>query len=298
MEHVEFLATAGDVEIKPPDAEAYNIMSVEVESAGVAEFFTELKIGRTTVGYFMTEADGRNHLRYDRRQVQGDNIFKYLTKLGIKTSYPIPSGESFVVRNLPASRRLKIVYEIWEEGDITAAMSNGTEATEYWQLNYGFIPVSAIVPGAYNTLTHSFLPAEMVTFPFGEPVPANMEVDIIGFFGIPSYFGRTTDRTVFTRRVRMFKGRKLLFTKQIDGFMFESNTKTGTAVAFDYGDSQIGFGDNVLVEDVLILPQALTFTSGEEMTIQILFSGDVTVTGATANDKKIRFGVIEKIRKV
>jgi len=298
MEHVHFAGTAMDVSIKPDENESFLIKRIYMQSAGVLERFVEVKVGRAIVGYFLIEADDRNHLLYDFTQSRGKNLIDELNKRGVNVSYPIATGESFTIRNVPANVYVKIVYEIYDEGDITKVMPNGSEAKEYYLLNYGNIGLGDIIANTYCRLNQSFLPEELPGFPFNEGVPANTEIDLIGMFGVPSYFGRTTNIATYTERLRLVRGRVTMFTKQVDGFLFESATKTGTVHTFTYGVSQLGFGSDLNIHNVLFFPKPITFTPGEELGVYVKFGPDVTATGIPVTVARMRLGFIERIRRI
>jgi len=298
MEHTEVLDADRDIVLKPAEGESYRIQNVRVASYNALESFLELKIDRTTVGYFLVEVDGQNHLRYNKRQDIGYTLLDEMRGRGYEIDYPVASGQEFVLKNVISGVRVKVEYSIYDAGDQKKDMPNGSEALEYFQINFGYRSVAEMEAGKYNLLDKSFLPAELANFPFGEAVPSNTEIDVLGICGIPSYFGRTTNKTVYTTRIKLMRGREILFTKQEDGFVFEPYTKTGTIIAFNYGDSQLGFGDNIAKERVFWLPAPLTFKAGEELSVFVKLSADVTATGATANDKAIRLAIIERIRRL
>jgi len=298
MEHIHRAGSVMDVVIKPDENESYRVKKIYVQSVGVPQRFMEVKVGRATVGFFLVEADERNHLLYDFTQSKGRNLIDELDTRGFNVSYPVATGESFTIRDVPANVYVKVVYEIYDEGDITKVMPNGSESKEYYLLNYGYLSLADIKANTYCRLNKSFLPEELPGFPFSECVPANTEIDLIGIFGVPSYFGRTTNIATYTERVRLVRGRVTMFTKQVDGFLFESWSKSGTTHTFTYGVSQIGFGADMNVHNVLFFPKPITFTAGEELGVYVKFGPDVSAMGIPVEEGRIRLGFIERIRRL
>ena len=65
-------------------------------------------------------------------------LLAYLGDLGIFKGYPVAEGETFTITLCTAADAIKVVeYEIYDAGDITNEMENGSNSETFMYVNYG-----------------------------------------------------------------------------------------------------------------------------------------------------------------
>ncbi|GAI47916.1 unnamed protein product, partial [marine sediment metagenome] len=95
-------------------------------------------------------------------------LIKQLEAAGLWKGIPLASGQTLTVKtNYALERRCMVFYERHEQDDITSDMENGTKSNEYLYINYGSNAV-AFANALYGTFDKSILPAEYMSFPFGD----------------------------------------------------------------------------------------------------------------------------------
>jgi len=109
-----------------------------------------------------------NALQFERVTPTGHKtLLKLLWDLNIFKGYPVAEGQKFVIEGVGGTGALQLVeYEVWDAGDKTPDMENGSEATEYFFVNYGRPRVTINYTGEtrYEVPTS---PPEFPDFPFG-----------------------------------------------------------------------------------------------------------------------------------
>jgi len=243
--------------------------------------FAEIVIDRVSVGFFYIGDINANHLEQFQMATLLGNVFDRLVAKGIMAGYPVAEGQTFEVRPHTAGSTVigSIVYEIHDAGDMTSDMPCGSTSKEYVFLNYGKNGTQIEI-STTGTLDETRNPSEYPAFPFGEVVPANYEMEILGFLLIDwkDALGNLNPNYAF---LKLTKDRKILFDDDRQGICIREGMGFLT-----WGPCR---QTNV---DVELFPQPLLFASGDELLVQIT-AGD---TAVAADD--IYFCAVQKARRL
>jgi len=243
--------------------------------------FVELLIDRVSVGFWYVGDIQANHLEQYEITLMMDNVFGRMIDLGIMVGYPIAEGQTFEVRPHTAGATVigSIVYEIYEAGDMTSDMPNGSTSNEFVFLNYG-TNGSEIAIDATGALDITRNPSEYPAFPFGDVVPAKHEMDILGFLLISwkDALGNLNPNYAF---LKLTKDRKVLFDEDRKGICVREGMGFLTwGPCRQYGG------------DVKLFPEPVLFGPGDELLVQMT-AGD---TAIAASD--IYLACIQKARRI
>ena len=274
------LAAAANLEITAKPGEGLLVKDLRfgaLHSGG----FAECLIDRLSVGFWYIGDINANHLEQCSVTSIHINVFRRLIQLGLFKGYPVAEGETFEVKphTVGATVVGSIVYEVHEAADITPEMPNGSRAMEYLFLNYGKNGAEIAISGT-GTLDESRNPSEYPAFPFGEVVPANHEVDILGFLVMnwQDALGNANPNYAY---LKLVKDRKTLFDDDRNGICIRE------------GMGQLTWGPcrqtNV---DLELFPEPITFRGGDELLVQMT-AGD---TAIAADDPYL--AAVMRVRKL
>lgn len=243
--------------------------------------FAECLIDRLSVGFWYIGDINANHLEQCSVTSVFINVFRRLVALGLFKGYPIAEGETFEVKphTVGATVVGTIIYEVHEAGDMTPVMPNGSMSKEYLFLNYGKNGTEIAID-ATGTLDESRNPSEYPAFPFGEVVPANHEIDILGFL-VMNWKDAEGNANPNYAYLKLVKDRKTLFDEDRNGICIRE------------GMGQLTWGPcrqtNV---DIELFPVPIIFRGGDELLVQMT-AGD---TAIAADDPYL--AAIMRVRKL
>lgn len=229
--------------------------------------FAEILIDRVSVGFFYIGDIKANHLEQFEMATLLGNVYDRLIDKGFTAGYPVAEGQTFEVRPHTAGTTVigTIVYEIHEAGDMTSDMPNGSTAPEFLFLNYGTNTSEIAIDGT-GTLDKTRNPSEYPAFPFGEVVPANYSMEILGFLLIDwkDALGNLNPNYAY---LKLIKDRNVLW----------DDDRLGICVREGMGFLTWGPNRQTNV-DIQLLPEPLTFGSGDELLVQMT-AGDTAIAG-------------------
>lgn len=266
--------------------EAETGQSILIKGIGVGvkptNEFVEALIGRLSVGYFRTGIiNTDNHLEECKIALWFSNLHDYLVEKGIFKGYPIAEGETFSLAAVTADVDLftRIVYELYDAGDITKDMPNGTESTEFSFINYG-TNTDDIAVSTYGDIDYSLNPKEYPSFPYGVEVPPNKEIDVHGIL-IKSWGGRLDHTAAEMRFLRLMRDRQVLFDEDRVG------------VFCTQGLDYFAYHTRQARHPVVLFPTPITFKAGEELKVELSCGDDTAITA-----KDVVFALVETVRTV
>ncbi len=223
-------------------------------------------------------------------------ILGYLLDKGIFTGYPIGEGETFTVQLCTDATAVKVVeYEIYDAGDMTPEMENGSKAESYLYVNYGGSG-AVIQAAADNTLGAANNPAEYPDFPFGGNVPSDKNIELIGI--LASDVAPATNAAAlctYTQYLKFMRGREVLFDQDHNGLLYYANfpddiggmnmIAEGYAVGGNY--TQCDRKEPHMFDPPIIFPE------GEELTVSwhVVYAG----VGVPITEELQEVGLIMKI---
>jgi hypothetical protein len=203
---------------------------------------------------------------------QSKTLLKFLLDLGIFKGFPVAEGEKFVITGAKQAGAIQVVvYEIYDAGDITSDMENGSKADTYLYLNYGDSGANINITGD-TLLNNSKSPAEFPDFPFGVDVPAGKRIEILGVLA-SDFAPKENDGTnyCYTQYFKLVRGRKTLFDEDLNGILLNSGftDALGDIDIVGEGQSLIGNYSDIDAKPPLIFPSPLVFEPGEELNVYL-----------------------------
>ena len=227
--------------------------------------FLQAFIDRVSVGYFYIGDITANHLEQWSLATLLGNTFKRLIDKGIHSGFPVGEGQTFEVKPAGAGDTVigAIEYEIGEKDDFKPEMPNGSSSKEFVFLNYGTNSTQALTT-EWATVDKSRNPSEYPAFPFGDVVPAKMNISILGFLMMTWKDSAGTLNPNYAY-LKLIKDRQTLFDEDRNGIYVRE------------GMGMLTWGPcrqtNV---DIELFPEPLSFGPGDELTVQVQ-AGDKTI---------------------
>jgi len=291
-DQIKWVKSADSLELEADTGEAFLIKDVMAYDAS-GNYLT-ISIDKTTVGYFRgNSVNLGNHLHFPIVDSEKKTLLGLLWDKGIFKGYPVAEGQTFILSS-SSSIYMAVLYDIYEPGDITTDMENGSEAKEYMIINYGRKATSGNLADGDNEYIVSMLPSEFPNFPFGKDVPAKTTITIYGI--LASDIGKTTGSGAnkqVTKYIKLVKEREVLFDEDKRGLLLRglaaasdsTNIGTGYAVMGNYSST-----DRRLP---LIFEEPLTFTAGEELTV--IMNTEVMAGSANIGVELGEIAFVEKV---
>lgn len=225
-----------------------------------------------------------------------ETILAYLGRKGIFTGYPIAEGETFTIELCTGATAAKMVeYEIYDAGDITNVMENGSKAESYMYINYGdtganLQAVADVVLGQTNN------PTEYPDFPFGGLVPAGQKMELIGILASDVAPAANVAGTCsYTQYLKFMKGREVLFDEDHHGLLYYAlfTDPPGAVNMIAEGYAVGGNYTQCDLKQPHMFEPAEVFNEGEELSVawHIVFAG----AGSAISQELQEVGLILRI---
>jgi len=275
--------------------ESFLIKCIYAGATALAAGYPVLRVDRKTVGCYRGGAIGVNHLGSPDDTYIAQNLMKWLSEHGVNVSIPVAEGQTFTIERSGNTGDVTVVYDIYDAGDITAIMPNGSDAKDFTFIQY-MTSSAALASVGDHLLDVSLSPAEYPDFPCGRAVPPRHTIELLGIVGSPVSKGDGTTGHTTSQYLKLIKDRETLFDEDRNGIPFISPENT-TAVAMYKTDMSL-IGDCVQVgADLsdpslgvpLLFDPPLVFESGEELQIYLTVSW---VTAGTIAVAEVRVGAI------
>jgi len=224
-------------------------------------------------------------LKYAYANTPTETLLRYMIRKGWMAGYPVAEGQTFRVKPYTSGKKLNnviIIYEKYDAGDIRKDMPNGSEAKEYVFVNYGQPESSLTSSGDYEIKTVKTT-AEFPDFPIGDAVPSKHEIEILAVLGSESLDYDGSDDYTYTKYLKFFKGRKVLFDDDRNGLPFYQPVPTDAVVGTIFGEgfSVVGNYSKYDRREPFLPPTPLTFKAGDELKVYIT-AGQATSAGEIA----------------
>jgi hypothetical protein len=223
-----------------------------------------------------------------------ETLLAYLGAKGVFKGYPVAEGEMFSIDLITGATAVKMVeYEIYEAGDITNDMENGSKADSWMYINYGDTGADLqlivdVVLGETNN------PAEYPDFPFGGIVPAGQKIELIGILAsdVAPALNIAADWS-YTEFLKLMRGREILFDEDHNGLMYYAPF-TAPPGAVDMIAEGYAVGGNFTQCDLKqphMFDPPVVFEQGEELSVTWHIANDGT-TGIVISQELQEVGVI------
>jgi len=275
---VKSVATGNAFSLQADAGESFLIKSVIFADA-LTTAYPVFRVDRKTVGCYRGGAQGVQHLGGLVDAFMPMNLMDWLMSKGVNMSIPVAEGQTFTITRAASTGALVVIYDIYDAGDITPNMVNGTQAKEYNFVQY--MTASEVLAASQDyLLSVSLSPAEFPDFPCGKVVPAKATIDILGVAGMPVNVGDAANSTS-TTFLKLVKDREILFDEDRDGIPFEALAAIAAATTRKIVSSLIG--DCVSIATGLSNPSyglpllftpPLHFVSGEELLVYLTVVAD------------------------
>lgn len=201
----------------------------------------------------------------------GKTILQYLAEKGLFTGYPVESGQTFSITLITGATAVKIVeYDIYDQDDMKAEMENGSKSDVVTYLSYG--DTGADIQIQVNpVLGQSNNAQEFEDFPFGDIVPANRKIEVIGICAsdVSPALNAAANCTQ-TEYLRLWRGSKFLLDEDHNGLLYYSPfpDSLGHEDMVAEGYSVGGNFTQCDRREPLMFDPPLIFNAGEKMSVQ------------------------------
>jgi len=267
-----------------------------------------ISIDRDTVGFFRGEGKpAYSHLYIPRfvnvdaatalKSVKSKTLLNLFVERGYFKGFPVAEGQKFVITPYPENKALGhvcVFYEKYDAGDIKKEDINGSEAKEYVYIAYGKISDEVKQAGEY-VYDVMLNPEEFADFPFERECSAKMEIEVLGITGWEVISVADASNYTYTKYLKLFKGRKLLFDSEKKGIPVYKPYASGMSGEI------VGGGFSLLgqytIKDFrlpLLFNTPIKFTSGEEL--RIILEVGAEGSGSSITSDNLELGVILKAR--
>jgi len=299
----EFNLSAGQsFTLKAETGESLLVKDIKV--AGGANDYYIISIDRDTVGFFRGITHVLHSHLYTSREagaggysalasIKSKTLLSLMIERGYFKGFPIAEGQKFVISPYPentAMRHIIVLYEKYDAGDIKKDMPNGSEAKEYIYVVYGRISEEVKEAGeyVYDVMVN---PEEFADFPFERECPAKMEIDLLGITGWEAISVADASNYTYTKYLKLFKGRKLLFDSEKKGLPVYQWYYTG--LSGQIGGKGISLLGQYTSKDYrlpLLFDTPIKFTAGEEL--RLILEVGAEGAGNAFDSEFLELGVI------
>ena len=281
-----------ELELEADTGEAFLVKDILCDQ--ISDGTAIVSIDKTTVGYFrITNSDLGNHIHFLIGDKEKKTVLGYLWDKGIFKGYPVAEGQSISIK-ASGNTEMAMIYDIYEPGDISPDMENGSEAKEYLLINYGRKAASGGLSDGDNELVYSMLPSEFPDFPFGKDVPAKTTIEICGI--LASDVGKTSGTGTNkhkTKYLKLVKDREVLFDEDKRGLIMLGYCSSGDATNVGAGNTIVGNYTHIDQRPPLMFSTPLRFESGEELSV--ILNTEVVAGGTNLT---VEYGEVAFIEKV
>ncbi len=208
-----------------------------------------------------------------------DTLLSYLRKKDIFKGFPVAEGETFTIDLINGANDVKMVeYDIYDAGDMTNEMENGSKSNTYLYVNYG--DTGADLQAVADTiLGQSNNPAEYENFPFGASVPSGHKIELIGILASDvAPAANVGGAATYTDYLKFMKGREVLFDEDHNGLLYDAPFADPPGAVNMIGEGY-AVGGNFTQCDIkqpLMFDPPIVFTEGEELSV----SWHIVIAGA------------------
>jgi len=267
-----------------------SLLVKDIKLVGSNAKYYIISIDRDTIGFFRGGGHSlESHLETARvvsttecsglASIYSKTLLSLMIEKGFFKGFPIAEGQKLTISPYPDGTSLKhivVYYEKYEAGDIKKEDINGSEAKEYVYVAYGRISDEVKEAGeyVYDVMVN---PEEFADFPYERECPAKTEIEVLGITGWEAISVADATNYTYTKYLKLFKGRKILFDSEKKGLPIYHWYWSGlSGEVGGRGFSVLGQYTLVDYRMPLLFDTPIKFTPGEELRL-------ILETGATGN---------------
>lgn len=290
--------STGATDLSLQAVEGESLLVKEILVSGSASAHAVVTVGQRTVADFRVSGALGNHLAYPSGQTTGDrgrgeSLTAMLFRLGLWRGIPVPAGYTLTIDNVAQSGAVQqVIYDRYDEGDITRTQPNGPESSELDYIIYGNAG-STISTATTTEIDTAVNGSEFDSFPFGASCPANTSVTLFGILGstfAPSENDGIND--IATQYLKLTRQRTVLGDKDRNGYLLWQALGSQSADAVGAGQSLIGNYSDTDIRMPLLFEPPLTFEGGEELLVELTTT--IANSGANITVTDAEFGFIAR----
>jgi hypothetical protein len=208
------------------------------------------------------------------------SMIDQLFKQGMMPTIPVAAGQKLQLSGGVANQEIEIVYDLYDDGDITADQRNGSAAAD-WDFFNTISNASASTATGSLDLDQSDLDSLWPQFPGGARVPSGMTFRLKALYGIPVSIGDGAEAIAYTERIKLIQDQTSLVDKDLGGFLYEGDDGYATAtVKYEDHKSRLWGGKTFQPPQWIHYETPLVFPEGSELTVQAVIAGSTGVFSA------------------
>ena len=229
------------------------------------------EIGVKVLGGLAADTIYPRAMNYDDEKISGYmGILRYLEKKGVFEGIPVPSGKTLTLSGAAQAGACQIVvYDIYEEADITTEMQNGQDGGVQVYISYGNTGAAITVAGQ-DVMDTPVNPVDFDDFPFGARAPENKVTEVLGILASDFAPGENDGTNgIGTEYLKLKRGRVTLGDEDEKGYLLYAKDY-GDALRGDYiaeGYSVIGNYSSRDMREPLWFDEPIVFPGGELLTV-------------------------------
>lgn len=269
----ELVLGTGDLSLTADEGESLLVKEILCSSAASAH--ATVTVGQRTVANFRVSGALGNHLAFppgggNPDRGTGISLTRMLFEAGLWRGIPIPSGYTLTLDGIAQSGAVQcVIYDRYDEGDITRTQANGPESNELDYIIYGDSGATISTAGDHH-LDNPVNGSEFDAFPFGVANPANTTTTFFGVLASP-FAPSENDGTddIGTRYLKLTRQRTVLGDKDRNGFLLFQALGNQSVDQVGDGQSVIGNYNDVDNRPPLLFTPPLVFEGGEELLVEL-----------------------------
>jgi len=296
------LAAGESFTLRADTGESFLVKDIRI--LGSSANYITVSIDRDTVGFFRVDGHTLDSHLYSPRvvnivgysaldSIRSKTLLSLMVERGFFKGFPVAEGQKLTITPVPESARIyriAVIYEKYDAGDIKKEDVNGSEAKEYVYIVYGRISEEVKKAGEY-VYDVMINPEEFADFPYERECPAKTEIEILGITGWEAISIADASNYTYTKYLKLFKGRKLLFDSEKKGLpLYHWYWSALSGQAGGQGFSVVGQYTPKDYRLPLLFDTPIKFTSGEEL--RLILEVGAEGSGNAFSDDFLELGVI------
>ena len=291
---VEVAADTTDLSLTMPKGRSARIKDVRYYMLAAAAEDFDLTIDQRRIMQF--KAPSGWFLITDDLEDANISVVSELQRLGLFPVIPVASGQTLTLTAPGSNNLVEVVYDEYDEDDVSASEPNGSESNEY-TLFQVISNASAPTQSMDLELDQSDLDTLFPAFPGGAVVPANHSMELLALFGAGASHGTGSANGQYTDRLKFLKEQEALFDRDLSGFLYRGDigyTTDATQYKSEAGRLSLGVANER--PRIITFEHPILFTAGEELNVFCKIVETTAANDFAAAD--IKLGLVFRVRRM